>query len=548
LHLAVTGIRQPDREPATGEFAALRLNLSATTATNDLAGRRMSATETLHLVGHRGRLYAGTGNRGILPNPASPADLGPDWTGAQILVKDSPSSPWRVDELVPPIFRVHLRVEALASLTFTTQGRQPLGSPQTLLLAGLSDIATTGSTVASVRTRVEGSADGWVHSHVATTVAPAHVISFGSHLDRVSGIHLAFAGLASGEIYRGGYVEELDARIAWASNSVEVTQLGAITSVAECNGRLYAATGVRRSSNPGPGTNATTGGLLVRRDGVGRWDTVWTPPLPTDPAAPAADFELRGLTAVLNPNGKTNQVLLLARSWPGVIERLDPDTNSRAPVAVELDVREFFARQRQDDRIRTAKATVGYTAFTPGRHPVTGEDIHWIGLWLEAPSLNTPGSALDGAWLIRHRDGTYESAAVAPQVTASTSSPIPATGLRATRCIAVSPFPEDHEASFYLGGYDTGDTASRTEADTAWIAAGTWSSWPALALSPQDESSWTLEWTEPDIRWSLESTTALAEPAIWSPVPARPTRSPGRASVLVPSNPTGALFRLHRLE
>lgn len=544
LHLAGTGIRHPDHESIEAGFATLQFTLPTVTGTNDSNGRRMSATETLHLVAHQGRLFAGTGSRGILPNPPTPADLGTNWTGAQILIKDSPTSHWRVDELVPPIFRLHLRVEALAALTFTTQGRQPLDSPQTLLAAGLSDIATTGSTVASVRTRVEGSPEGWEHSHVATTAAPAHVISFGSHVDRVSGVHFAFAGLANGEIYRGGYVEALSARIAWASNSVELTQHGPITSFAECNGRLFAASGVRRP--PGGGAGTATGGLLVRRDGVGRWDTVWTPPTPSDPSAPPTVSELRGLTAVPNPNGLTNEVLLLARSWPGVIERLDPDTNSSTPLAVELDVRDFFARQRQDDRIRTSSVTVGYTSFTPARHPVTGEAIHLIGLWLEDPSFNAPGGVLDGAWLIRHHDGTYEAASVGPQLDPST--PAPVAGFRATRCLALSPFPEDHGASFYLGGYDTGEDAVGAAADTAWIAAGNWRAWPAVNLSRQDGSSWELEWTEPDPRWILESTRSLTDPAGWIPVPEKPTRSPGRATVLVPSTPTAAFYRLHRVD
>ncbi len=90
---------------------------------------------------HQGRLYAAQGSRGNDPVPRTPPELAnarPEWTGAQILVKDTADSPWRVDPASPAIFRDHLRVETVTELTFETRaGGDPIREgPVTLLVDG----------------------------------------------------------------------------------------------------------------------------------------------------------------------------------------------------------------------------------------------------------------------------------------------------------------------------------------------------------------------------------------------------------------------------
>ena len=84
-------------------------------------------------------------------------------------------------------------------------------------------------------------------------------------------------------------------------------------------------------------------------------------------SAPPEHRFLRGLTAVHDPLGTDHQVLLLARAWSGVIERVDPA--ERHAVTVELDVRDFFARRWNDDRVRHAAVTIGYAGFIAVTNP-----------------------------------------------------------------------------------------------------------------------------------------------------------------------------------
>lgn len=530
FRLARTGLSQPDYAgPATG-FASLRFSQRQNAGTNDLNSRWISATETLHLVAHQGQLFGGTGNRHNDPVPADTNSISANWTGAQILVKDSPAAPWRVDDLMPPIFRAHLRVEALESFTFTAKADgSTLASPVNLLVAGLSDITTNGANVASVRTRLPGSAVGWEHSTVATSTIPANVIAFGSHVDAGSGAHVIFAGLENGDIYRGVLNSNASGLITWFSGDRELAGGGPVTAFAECGTNLYAVSALRQTNSSAP----VAGGLFVRNDASNRWVRVyqWNAPAEVS-AAPEGQRLALGLTAVRDPQGTSNQVLLLARAWPGVIERVDPADNFR--VTTELDVRDFFAHQWNDDRVRSNNVTIACTGFTAARDPVTGDIVHLVGVWLDHPDTNSPAFA-GSHFLIRHLDGTYEAADI-PNDT-------PGTRLRATRCIAVSPFATDDGSAIYFGGYDTANDESH---DTAWILRGAWSAWPALTLTRPEPPAWQLTWPVTGTNWLLESSPAAGPTANWLPVPGNCTRSLTTEMQSVNSTNQEAFYRLRK--
>jgi hypothetical protein len=192
-------------------------------------------------------------------------------------------------------------------------------------------------------------------------------------------------------------------------------------------------------------------------------------------AAPEEERLMRGLTAVPEPHDKGRQVLLAARAWPGVIERIDPDPVRGHVVTIELDVRDFFARRWNDDRIRQSPVVIGYTGFTLVTNPVTGEPVHLVGVWLQHPDATVPPHH-GSHFLVRHLDATYELADIGN----FTPGVPPGQSLRATRSIAVSPFAADNGSAFYFGGYDTADDESH---DTAWIMRGDWSAWPALRIA-----------------------------------------------------------------
>jgi hypothetical protein len=171
---------------------------------------------------------------------------------------------------------------------------------------------------------------------------------------------------------------------------------------------------------------------------------------------------VRGLTAVPAPDGH-GEVLLGARSWPGVIERIDPQQDHR--VTVELDLKKHFAGVWGLDNYIGA-SLAAYNKMTPFILPGTQERVHFIGVAVRHPKLGaTPPH--NGSWyLIRHADGRYETGFIYDP-----AHPVAAgTDLRGTRAIEVSPFADDANRVLYFGGADIGQ---RTSLNTAWIYKGT---------------------------------------------------------------------------
>ncbi len=453
LRLVSTGLGKPNRAGA-GSWPALAYEWSF------VAGRRANfhGTETTHLVTHGGKLYAGQGSVGNPSPKIVNGQIGPDWTGAQILVLDSSTGAWTVDRPGPG----HLRVETMDELTFTTRGSEQRATPDQVLVAAMSDITAIGAAKVSVRTR-DDDTGGWNDSHPANlSGVAAFPTAFGTHRvgDAATGIHYVFAGISNGEIHRGVYSKGAPgtANMVWETNAApELSGGGDITGFAEANGLLYAASALKLANGQ------LGGGLFVRKDSDSTWQRVhrWTPPAAIS-SAPVTQRALTGLTAVLDPRNSGRQVLLGALSWPGTIVRIDPA--SAHAMTVELDVRDFFARRWNNDSVRTADITIGYTRFTPAKHPVTGAPVHLIGLWIEHP--DSPRQPNNGShYLIRHADGTYEGADIQGMVPAVPNGQ----SLRASRAIAVSPFAADAARVFYFGGYDT---AGDTVRNSAWIVRG----------------------------------------------------------------------------
>ncbi|MBL9126707.1 MAG: hypothetical protein JNL97_03625, partial [Verrucomicrobiales bacterium] len=539
LRVAATGVLPPDATGVPSGFRSLFFAPSFQAGSPDPDGNPMHGTETLALVIHGGKIFAAQGSRGNVPVPRTPDELlhpRADWTGAQILVKESASDRWRVDPASVAIFREHLRTETLAELTVTTRADgEPLREPLNLLVAGLSDVGPIGSRQATARVRRDDPPAVWEDSHVATTATPANVLAFGTHLDS-SGTHFIFAGLSNGEIYRGGYDPGEPGGIRWFSNRAERTDRGSVLGFAEANGLIYAATGLHQANPGGP----VTGGLYARADGSGNWTLVHQWPVPTDLSVVSEDrWFLRGLTAVPEPHGDNRDVLLAARAWPGVIERIDPHPDPRLGhvVTVELDVRDFLARQWGDERLRRATVTVAYHGFTPVRDPSTDENLLLVGLWIDAPGLALPADG--SAFLIRHRDATYETVDSA----ALAAFGAVAAGSRGVRSIVPSPFPEDAGAVWYFGGYDAG---GREAHDTAWIVRGSWNAWPRLAISNSADGSWRLDWQAADPRWVLEQAADPAAADSWRRVPGRATFQQSRRTQLIDAPRENAFFRLRR--
>jgi hypothetical protein len=114
--------------------------------------------------------------------------------------------------------------------------------------------------------------------------------------------------------------------------------------------------------------------------------------------------------------------------------------------------------------------------------------------------------------------------------------------LRATRCIAASPFTDERN-SFYFGGYDV---ANNTSTNTAWIMRGDWFTWPALTITRPNPPSWQLDWPRTDVDWLLESSAVLGAGANWQTVPGLPTRAVMSTTHSVSSTSSNSFFRLRK--
>jgi len=339
-------------------------------------------------------------------------------------------------------------------VTFTTDAKgAPLPAPVKLLVAGPSDVNITGERWATAWTR-DDTTGRWSKSDIALEPRSAGARSFASHRDKVTGIHHIFAGVSYGRIYRGVYDPGAPGRLRWHTEP-ELSGTGRPMCMAEADGVLYAACGIKDDTLP-------SGGLYRRVDGPQpKWEMVYR--WPCDVAARGDEMRiLRGLTALSDPQGGAHDVLLATRNFGSAIERIDPANNFA--VTAELNIRDFFTKLWGVATYRGPTLSA-YNRFVPATHPVTGEEIHLIGVAVIHPQAATPPH--NGSFfLVRRADGRYEGVEIYDP-----NYPLPAgTGLDGTRAIEVSPFPEDQGRVFYFGGHDC---ANRNSHNTAWLYKGT---------------------------------------------------------------------------
>ena len=486
----------------------------------------MNPTETLQLVSHRGWLFAGQSSKGSRPYPTVLGSPPPEWSGAQILIKTSSVAPWMVDHTIGlSPYPFHLRVEVLKELRIATDGNgNPVNLPHGILASGLSDIGETGAKQASVRMR-DDNTGLWKQSHVTTANEEAFPVSFVSRQE--AGVTRVYTGLSNGQIHRGAYSSN-ERNLIWDTNA-QFGGIGPVLGLAEANSVLYAAGGLVQVASNSP----VNGGIYMRNDTNKTWQLVYRWPYPTDLYGQSNEVRLmQSLTAVPEPHGEPYQVLLATRFWPGIIERIDPKKGHQ--VTTELDLHDFLAKQWNDERWRKASIRLASQGFTSTTNPVTGERAHLTGLWAESPDpVIRP--ARGPTFLLRFLDGTYQLA--------SGAVPGQTNDLRATRCIAQSPFLDDPGA-LYLGGYDI---LEDTNANTGWILRGAWLAWPKLFITAPNLPEWQLEWESTDTPWMLERNSSLDLLSPWQTVPGLSTRSNTNQTQSIPPQDPGSFYRLRKL-
>lgn len=393
----------------------------------------VGGTEILHLVAHKGRLFAGNGYWMDTRGPANTP-----W--AQVLVLDSPAGQWKVDLAMGP---GHLRATALKSVTFRSDATGgPLDPPVNLLLAA-SDIQA-GPKESHIWTR-DDDRGTW-----ARTTLPAgqtlrrSTRAFAVHRDRVTHVDRVFVAAGAPGIFSGVYDPALPGKVRWD----EQPELGPLTirpmSFAEADGCLYASAGTS---------------VYRRRDGASpSWQKVYS-----DDDTPE-HWELggiRGLTATASPGG-TGESLLLSHT--DRIIRIDCAQDHRA--TVELRIAPLL------EKAWAARVVGGviaaYNDMLPLRDPATGRTVHIFGVQGRTRRVRRGQSDADtqggwrpaGTYLIREAGGVYRLGEVAGPW--RPGKPM----LVAPRALAVSPFAADAGKVVYVGGFDCNFFPAR---DSAWI-------------------------------------------------------------------------------
>ena len=450
--LATNGDVKQTREEAAAQMP-FHFTKDYFPGTLDATGKTLIGTEMMSFATHGGKLYAGLGNRNLPENA-------PVKVGAQIIVKDSEGSPWRVElqfrETAP-------RVNAMISATFTTDNAgTALKTPVGILTAAPSDStvvhdhAVSGSYSlrwATAWTRDDASGV-WTETRVysARRRKPA-CRSFGVYRDPLTKVCHLFAGTSHGSIHRAVYDPAAPGRLVWDSTA-ELENVGRVVAFAKCNRVLYAACGLRRTRE------GVTGGLYRRINGPQpRWECVYRWPWPQRRGGADEALLMRGLTAVPAPDGD-GEVLLGSRAKPGLIERIDPRSNHA--VTVDLDIRDHFAKTWTLPVYNRA-ALSAYNTITTWTDPRSGKQVHLIGVAVVHPTLATTPPH-NGAWyLIRHSAGNYSTGYIYDP-----AHPLPSgTSLRGTRALHPSPFDS---SVIFAGG---GDIGKQISLNTAWIYRGT---------------------------------------------------------------------------
>lgn len=402
------------------------------------ANDTIGGTETMSLVAHQGKLYAGIGywmDSGSYPGP-------------HILVLDSPTSQWRVDHTfdaklsdgITPLYR---RVAVLQEITFSFDGRgNSLKAPVSLLLAANDNTDKLKGDL-SIFSR-DDSSDKW--TKMTLPIKGRGIRSLGLHRDPNTGAEYVFLGTCDNGFVRGCYDESKPGKISWSSNSEPVKTDAALTAriMAFGNGEqglfAFAKPSVYEYVDGSPGG--------VRP----YWWLKYSYQQPQN----ARSSGLRGATYI---HGELFG-FLEATGYDSKILRM-------FPVVEELNIRRFLQSQTGSDFMRNVGASpvdaniVGaYNNMTKVTDPVTRQDAWLVGLGFnERNYCPIKGKEYSSWFLARSAAGSWTVHDI-PPLNFISPQPCPP----AVRTIAVSPFAQDQQQAIYIGFYDANDHACHNTA------------------------------------------------------------------------------------
>jgi len=407
----------------------------------DANGAWAGGSEVMHLVSHKGRLYAANGYwedarwKGVAHD---------DRQSAQVLRLDAPDEPWQVDldmGAVNDINGRYMKGNILKSVTFNVDGE-----PRNLL------VMASGNLTSHVSSWVRNDRTGkWTHQIVKSGTPEKGVRwvprDVEVYRDKVTGVERIFMVLGNPGIISGVYDKSQPTSIRW-DDDIEFPTEGAFSTrplgITQANGKLYFSVG---------------GVIYERRDG----------PRPTyEQVANLGDGVnteiggVRGLTPIPNPNGEGESILFMwtpnSRS-AGCMKRLDPDGTGGYTLHEEACLGPLMGEALGVETVYTLGA---YSNIVPVTDPRSGETVRLVGFQtkIKGAEHSTWNGYYQGAmYAIRTSGQEYRLAEVNGRYASGKPT------LVAPRTFVRSPFAQE-KGMLYVAGHDSNFQLS---SDMAWV-------------------------------------------------------------------------------
>ncbi len=420
----------------------------------DTNGRYAGGSEILHLVGHKGKLFAANGYW------MDPRNI---WYGgtsakiawAQILRLDEPSGKWQVDlELGPN----NLRAENLKSVTFTTDGKgNKLETPVNLLVATAYSSNSHG---ADINVFVRDDETGHWEKNVLLTGTGENgennsTRSMTVYRDKVTGVDRLFLPVGLLGIFTGTYDRDTKGKIRWD----KVSETGRLSkrslSIIKANDSLIYSSGAkiyRRNDGPAPTHSIIFDASRFSEGKV---------------ASPVGG--VRGLSAIPNLNGPGESLLFV---WApdshsrSCVVRIVPDGKGSYAHIQEACVADLMSKHLGGNPVHYALA--GYNNMLPVLNQETNQHTWIMGFecWIGGRQFpcwqgNDRGGFYAGAmYAIRDKNANYWLNEV------NGPADVQKKPLQAVRAYAASPFKSEKHKVIYFGGFVADHGPSH---NTAWV-------------------------------------------------------------------------------
>jgi hypothetical protein len=418
----------------------------------DENGAYAGGSEIMHLVSHKGKLYASNGYwvdaRWVIPPDGQKQS-------AQVLRLDSVDAKWQVDlDMGKSNDRelAYMKGNILKSVTFTRDATgNPLPQPQNLLVMAAGANFERGGAVSSwTRDDKKGT---WVHTLVR------HGSNAGGirwvprdmevYLDKKTGIERIFLSLGNPGIVSGVYDPSLPGKIKWSPHleypfpeggSLHTRPLG----IVQANGSLLFSEG---------------GAIFRRMDGI---RPTYKKVIDLNEDTDTDVGGIRGLTVIDNPRGEGQSLLFL---WaPGdrsksQVKRLDPNGKDGYSVHDEAMIMELM---RKKLGVEVSYTLGAHNMAYPFTDPASGQTVHLIGFQGNIKGkhhLKWKGSALyaGALYAIRYPDLTYKVLEVNNAYAGGKAI------LVSPRAFCLSPFKNK---GIFIGGHDS---SRKISDDMAWV-------------------------------------------------------------------------------